>query len=173
MYELRVILGEKKKLVIETHVSEDINADVGLLDDLPMANLDTLTYLDGDINFPYTVEPTIDLEPHGTGGLDPFPNNTDNGHWNQSSPSLQLSITSCPSPFLNYLQIKKLNFYAARIQNALHIGIPLILAQAERTISPWFWNTQFKALLNSKTPVTVSNSPLMPVIQRPIRPRQC
>jgi hypothetical protein len=81
--------------------------------------------------------------------------------------------TLLPSPYLNFLQIQKLNFYAARIQNALHIGIPLFLAQAEKAISPWFWNTQFKTLLHSKRPVTILDSPLMPVVQRPIRPRQC
>lgn len=54
-----------------------------------------------------------------------------------------------PSPRLNYLQLQKLNFYAARIQNALHIGLPLFLACKEEEISPWYWLTQFSILVSS------------------------
>lgn len=44
-----------------------------------------------------------------------------------------------PSPYRNYLQIQKLNFYAARIQNALYMGVPLVLAQKEEdTVSPHY-----------------------------------
>lgn len=90
-----------------------------------------------------------------------------------------------PSPHRNYLQIQKLNFYAARIQNALYMGVPLLLAEkTESTISPWYWHSQFATLLSSPSSANFSNaSNLYPsktvilpdhsIITRPIRRKPC
>ncbi|KAL1596405.1 hypothetical protein SLS60_009051 [Paraconiothyrium brasiliense] len=44
----------------------------------------------------------------------------------------------------------KLSFYAARIQNALHLGLPIFLAQKEDGISPWYWHTRFSFLVSQE-----------------------
>ncbi|KAF2114350.1 hypothetical protein BDV96DRAFT_647058 [Lophiotrema nucula] len=75
-----------------------------------------------------------------------------------------------PSPQLNYLQIQKLNFYAARIQNALHMGLPLFLASKDEEISPWYWHTQFSLLLCTSEAVDESFSSCIP---RPVRRSPC
>lgn len=91
---------------------------------------------------------------------------------------------SFPSPYKNFLQIQKLNFYSARIQNALYLGVPLVLAQKEEEpLSPWYWHTQFAALVSNPfdtiaysqtacapVPASLSFDPLMP---RPLRRRPC
>ena len=88
-------------------------------------------------------------------------------------------VSSLPSPYKNYLSIQKLSFYAARIQNALYIGLPLFLAQKEDDISPWYWHTQFAALvsqnLNSDATCTLepSASPYEFQVQRPVRRKPC
>ena len=92
-----------------------------------------------------------------------------------------------PSPYLNYLQIQKFNFYAARIQNAMHIGVPPKLAETEHTLSPWYWDTQFSLLVLNTTPPgssfdisrppTVSNGVIFPArfgsFAQPLRPQRC
>ena len=92
-----------------------------------------------------------------------------------------------PSPYANYLQVQKLNFYAARIQNAIHIGVPAKLAEVEQTLSPWYWDTQFSLLVLNTTPPgssldlsrppTVSNGIIFPArfgsFPQPLRPQRC
>ncbi|KAF2676904.1 hypothetical protein K458DRAFT_492189 [Lentithecium fluviatile CBS 122367] len=69
-----------------------------------------------------------------------------------------------PSPYRNFLQVQMLGFYAARIQNALHLGVPLFLAQKnDATISPWYWHTRYAFQVspqpqNTTTPINTSNS---------------
>ena len=84
-----------------------------------------------------------------------------------------------PSPYKNHLAVQKLSFYAARIQNALYLGLPTFLAQKEDDVSPWYWHTQF-ALLISKdtrtdvnTPLGVAQSSYDFTVQRPVRRRPC
>ena len=75
-----------------------------------------------------------------------------------------------PSPQLNYLQLQKLSFYAARIQNALHIGLPLFLACKEEEISPWYWHTQFSLLVS---PSSTADQMIDLPIPRPAQHRPC
>ncbi|KAJ4299619.1 hypothetical protein N0V90_004865 [Kalmusia sp. IMI 367209] len=89
--------------------------------------------------------------------------------WNFST------VASLPSPYKNHLTVRKLSFYAARIQNALHMGLPVFLAQKEDDISPWYWHTQFELLISSETVSNDSNlsTPYEFAVQRPIRRQPC
>lgn len=91
-----------------------------------------------------------------------------------------------PSPYMNYIQIQKLNLYSARMQNALHIGIPTKLAEVNETLSPWYWETQFNLLVMRAyppeycnvlaTPPLMRQGELIPPrwhVQRPYRPTRC
>ncbi|KAF2803602.1 uncharacterized protein BDZ99DRAFT_576080 [Mytilinidion resinicola] len=104
-------------------------------------------------------------------------------------PQSNLSQSSTlPSPYINYLQIQKLNFYAARIQNALYIGVPLKLAEAESFLSPWYLDAQWTALVSASPPDVLSDSDTTSLsnttsppsasgssigIMRPVRVRPC
>lgn len=84
-----------------------------------------------------------------------------------------------PSPYKNHLSVQKLSFLAARIQNALYLGLPAFLAQKEDDISPWYWHTQF-ALLISQEAFTELDPPLHTMqtsykfaVQRPVRRTPC
>ncbi|KAF2497831.1 hypothetical protein BU16DRAFT_616406 [Lophium mytilinum] len=63
-----------------------------------------------------------------------------------------------PSPYINYLQIQKLNFYAARIQNALYIGVPLKVAEAESFLSPWYLETQWTSIISASSSSYLSDT---------------
>lgn len=86
-----------------------------------------------------------------------------------------------PSPYKNHLSIQKLSFYAARIQNALYLGLPSFLAQKEDDISPWYWHTQFSLLITrdalpSPSPPPLPSSTPPPykfAVQRPVRRTPC
>ena len=62
-----------------------------------------------------------------------------------------------PSPYMNYLQLQKFNFYAARMQNAKHIGIPQRMAEVDQALSPWYWDTQFSLMFLHAFPPDYSN----------------
>ncbi|KAJ4352065.1 uncharacterized protein N0V89_007411 [Didymosphaeria variabile] len=86
---------------------------------------------------------------------------------------------SLPSPYTNHLTVQKLSFYAARIQNALYLGLPVFLAQKEDDISPWYWHTQFSILVSQEpftdpssfTPLATSSYDF--AVQRPVRRKPC
>lgn len=101
--------------------------------------------------------------------------------WTPEDDSIILSNvpSRLPSPYRNHLTIQKLGFYAARIQNALYLGLPAFLAQKEDDISPWYWHTQF-ALLVSKDafadltcPSGITPSSYNFTVQRPVRRQPC
>lgn len=85
--------------------------------------------------------------------------------------------SSLPSPYKNHLTLQKLSFYAARIQNALHMGLPVFLAQKEDDISPWYWHTQFTLLVSSElisdAACAPSTSPYEFAVPRPVRRQPC
>jgi hypothetical protein len=56
-------------------------------------------------------------------------------------------MSNLPSPYTNYLQIQKFNIYAACVQNALRIGMPLQFAGTQGLISRWYWDPEFTASL--------------------------
>jgi hypothetical protein len=96
-----------------------------------------------------------------------------------ANPSRTIPTTSIPSPYRNHLTVHKLSFHAARIQNALHLGLPEFLAQKEDDISPWYWHTQF-TLLTSPAPLTDLSSLAVPAtrsyefaVNRPVRRQPC
>lgn len=96
-----------------------------------------------------------------------------------TSISFNAATTPFPSPYKNHLTVQKLSFYAARIQNALHLGLPTFLAQKEDHISPWYWHTQF-ALLSSQEAYpdfTLPSDCISPMysfsVPRPVRPQPC
>ena len=90
-----------------------------------------------------------------------------------------------PSPYYNYLQVQKHNFYAARVQNALYLGVPLRLAQkTESVISPWYWHREFARLFsheahshvsdyNNSGHLNTNDSSGSNIFVRPVRRRPC
>ncbi|OAG02409.1 uncharacterized protein CC84DRAFT_1179318 [Paraphaeosphaeria sporulosa] len=138
----------------------------------------------------------LNTSPDDIGRVDPLPDAQEHNESSPSNGTTTLSLPcsprsiqppnpdhtpSLPSLYKNHLTIRKLSFYAARIQNALHLGLPTFLAQKDNDISPWYWHTQFSLLITSSStsptnpsrsaPATFSNYGFAPT--RPIRCQPC
>ena len=87
--------------------------------------------------------------------------------WVTSLASQTRENLAVPSPYTNYLQIQKLNFYAARMQNAKHMGVPQRMAELDLALSPWYWDTQFSLMFLHAYPPNYSNVlPNPPTVNR-------
>lgn len=82
-----------------------------------------------------------------------------------------------PSPYMNYLQLQKLNFYAARIQNAMHLGVPLPLAQMTAKLpSPWYLHKQLTRVASDERNASPSHTACSKeacVVEQPARQALC
>lgn len=55
--------------------------------------------------------------------------------------TLGIRLSRLPCPYANHLNLQRLNLYAACLQNALLIGVPLELAQIDGLVSPFYEDT--------------------------------
>lgn len=200
---LTVLAGERRKGTHHAVGLGDGCQDIGLLDGIGTGDQE-VACVASQSSFPECLFPPVDdnvfaepfflsdmllLDPPSTGREQTNTNTT--GSIPDAPPSTRphaSSLTSTttdtntsttrslPSPYKNHLTVQKLNFYAARIQNALHLGLPTFLAQKEDDISPWYWHTQFALLISQDPfldPSFTKPSTYSFSVNRPVRRTPC
>lgn len=120
---------------------------------------------------PTSDEHDLLLDPSLAFGASTVASNGPDAHLNAND------AVNLPSPYMNYLQLQQLNFYVARIQNAVHLGVPLRLAKMTQKLpSPWYLHRQLTGVASSilnDSPPSITSSDEICRIERPARPTLC